>query len=124
MWPFVAGMIEKSLPKSPRLYEPADILGYLKEASAQLWIAARGKEIIGCWITCRVQYPRTMSLKLWIIGGRELKLWAELMRERMTEHATLKGCEFLEGGGRRGWTRLFGRRYVWHDLGAVLLMEI
>lgn len=122
IWPLVAPMLDKALPKQPLLCTIEDLHENLAREESTLWVAARGKEIIAAFVTYMVVYPRARSIKAWLMAGSDMREWAQPFFDTMMKHAKKNGCTILEGCGRRGWSKIYpGLR----DMGPVMLaMEV
>lgn len=122
IWPHVAGMLDKSLPKQPLLCTIDDVRDMLDRGECNLWVAGRGKKIIAAFVTHLVVYPRARAIKAWLMSGEDMRDWAQPFFEKMTKHAKKNGCTVFEGCGRKGWTKIYPGLT---DMGpAMLAMEI
>lgn len=115
-------MLDEALPKKPVFCTIDDLHGMIAAGECNLWVAGRGKEIIGAFVTHAVVYPRGRSIKAWLMAGKDMDEWAQPFFEKMKRHAKRNGCVFLEGCGRKGWTKIYPGLI---DMGpSMLVMEI
>ena len=105
---FVSDSIEKALKFSGNHYNLDDVLKQLYEGKAQLWILWNDKrktKYQGCIVTKILQRPNTKSLNLFIVTGKNRKLWQDKINI-IEDYAKQKGCSHLETYARPGWSRI------------------
>ena len=105
---FVSDSIEKSLKFSGNHYNLNDVLKQLYDDKAQLWILWNDKrktKYQGCIVTKILQRPNTKSLNLFIVTGKDRKLWQDSITV-FEDYAKQKGCSHLETYARPGWSRI------------------
>ena len=105
---FVSDSIEKSLKFSGNHYNLNDVLKQLYDDKAQLWILWNDKrktKYQGCIVTKILQRPNTKSL-LFIVTGRDRKLWQDKIPTILEDFAKQEGCSHLETYARPGWSRI------------------
>ena len=105
---FVSDSIEKALKFSGNHYNLDDVLKQLYEGKAQLWILWNDKrktKYQGCIVTKILQRPNTKSLNLFIVTGKDRKLWQDKITT-IEDFAKEKGCSHLETYARQGWSRI------------------
>lgn len=94
-------------------YLPVDILNLLLGSKAKLWIVWNDEThaVDAAIVTEIVHYPRLDELRIWLIGGRNMKAWGVPCRDILEEFARANGCAYVTGGMRRGWLRIGGPGY-------------
>ena len=105
---FVSDSIEKSLKFSGNHYNLNDVLKQLYDDKAQLWILWNDKrktKYQGCIVTKILQRPNTKSLNLFIVTGKDRKLWQDSITV-FEDYAKQEGCRHLETYARPGWSRI------------------
>ena len=105
---FVSDSIEKALKFSGNHYNLKDVLEQLYEDKAQLWILWNDKrktKYQGCIVTKILQRPNTKSLNLFIVTGKDRKLWQDSITV-FEDYAKQEGCSHLETYARPGWSRI------------------
>lgn len=115
MWPHVREYIGSALKRDGSgRYEPADILAALLQGRARLWVAwnAATKTADAAIVTETIDYPRLRELRIWLVGGRDLKTWGRVARDTLERFARDQGCAVMAGGMRRGWVRFGGPGWV------------
>ena len=105
---FVTDSIDKALKFSGDHYNLNDVLKQLYEDKAQLWILwneKRKTKYQGCIVSKILQRPNTKSLNLFIVTGKDRKLWQDKITT-IEDFAKEKGCSHLETYARPGWSRI------------------
>ena len=105
---FVSDSIEKALKFSGNHYNLDDVLKQLYEGKAQLWILWNDKrktKYQGCIVTKILQRPNTKSLNLFIVTGKDRKLWQDSITV-FEDYAKQERCSHLETYARPGWSRI------------------
>jgi hypothetical protein len=105
---FVTDSIDKALKFSGDHYNLNDVLKQLYEDKAQLWILWNDKrktKYQGCIVSKILQRPNTKSLNLFIVTGKDRKLWQDKITT-IEDFAKEKGCSHLETYARPGWSRI------------------
>ena len=105
---FVIDSIEKALKFSGNHYNLNDVLKQLYEGKAQLWILWNDKrktKYQGCIVSKILERPNTRSLNLFIVTGKDRKLWQDKINI-IEDYAKQKGCSHLETYARPGWSRI------------------
>jgi hypothetical protein len=118
IWPQARGYVVKALDRDGRgCYLPEDVLKALLDGICRLWISWHDERerVEAVVVTETIQYPRRVGLRLWLIGGENMKAWGIPMRDLLEEYAIAHGCDAIEGGLRKGWLRIGGEG--WHETG-------
>ena len=105
---FVIDSIEKALKFSGNHYNLKDVLEQLYKDKAQLWILWNDKrktKYQGCIVSKILERPNTRSLNLFIVTGKDRKLWQDKINI-IEDYAKQKGCSHLETYARPGWSRI------------------
>lgn len=122
IWPVVEPLIAPSLRYGNGCFLPADLRDACMETRMQLWVAVDDarREIIAAVVTRIAVYPRRKALSVPFGGGRRMREWLPLLNETIEAFAREKGCDFMEGGARKGWVRAAGYRTI----GAMLVKDL
>lgn len=74
----------------------------------RLWVAwnTEEKAVEAAIVTEIKQYPRLRELHIWLIGGRNMNVWAKEGLELVEAYARAEGCTLATGALRRGWARV------------------
>lgn len=118
MWPHVRGHIDRALRRDGSgRYEPADVQAALLRGDAQLWVAwnTDTKTADAAIVTEIIDYPRLRELRIWLIGGGDMKAWVYEARDMLEAYARAYGCRYICGAMRKGWLRIGGPG--WHETG-------
>lgn len=109
VWPQVEGYVAKATKYASGKYEPEDVLDLVMQYDYPLWIAFDDAGIKGVVVTKFIQYPRKKYLFLEFCGGKDGFSWKAPMLSILRSWARDNGCDGIEGAGRDGWQRVFGR---------------
>lgn len=127
VWPQVEPHLRLALDYCQGCWEPVDILVELMREQGQLWIAwepatataetvetqpGDGGAILAAMVTRIIAYPRKKSCQVFLIGGTAMRRWQEPFLTAVEAYGRSQSCHFLEGGARRGWTRVGGFRTI------------
>lgn len=116
IWPQARPFIGRALARDAAgRYELVDILDLLLAGKGKLWVSWDGKVVEAAIVTETVDYPRLRELRIWLVGGRNMKAWVVEARDMIEEYARAEGCAIVSGGMRRGWIRIGGPG--WHETG-------
>jgi len=119
LWPRVRPFIAAALARDPvARYWPEDVLRCLMEAKGRLWISWDDDkhEVEAAGVTELIQHPRARELRIWLVGGRNLRRWGRPFAELLEQYARETGCNVISGGLRRGWVRVAGSG--WKETGS------
>lgn len=106
---FVTDSIDKALKFSGNHYNLDDVLKQLYDGTAQLWILWNEKKKTkyqGCIVSKILERPNSKSLNLFIVTGRDRKLWQDKIPTILEDFAKQEGCSHLETYARPGWSRI------------------
>lgn len=118
IWPQAEPFIREALERAHGCYLPEDIMRACQMGAMQLWIVARGDELLSAVVSEITQYPRKRVVAVPFIGGKELMEWQGQLFQEIEEWSKAFGCSAMSGGGRRGWARLTGAEesvVLWRD---------
>ena len=112
VWPSVRGFIAAALDREGSArYVPADVLELVLGNKARLWVSWNPDkhEIEAAAVTDIIVFPRGIKeLRIWLVGGRNMRAWVEEMRDMIEAYARANGCTYLSGSMRKGWIRVGG----------------
>lgn len=109
VWPLACPHLMRALDREGSgRYLPEDILRALLDAKARLWVAwnVRESTIDAAVVTETIDFPRKRELRIWLVGGRNMRGWVKAAEEMIEAFARAEGCAFLTGSMRRGWLRV------------------
>ena len=118
MWPRVRTFIASALALDPvGRYHSEDVLDGLLKATLRLWISwdDEKREVEAAGVTEIIDYPHARELRIWLVGGRNMRRWGRPFAELLEQFARDMGCVVMTGGLRRGWVRVAGPG--WHETG-------
>lgn len=122
-WESALAHLERALVHTHECFEAEDVLEALLRRDMQLWVSLagdNGAEIEAAVVTEIVRYPRRKACRVFLVGGRRLRDWLRPMNALLESFARAHGCDFMEGGARRGWARAAGYR----EIGVVLAKSL
>lgn len=121
MKPFVARVLDRD---PIRRYEPVDVLRSLLDGTTKLWISWNPDEkaVEAAIVTEIIQFPRIKEMRIWLVGGRNMKAWVYEARDLLEEYARDFDCAVISGAWRRGWLRIGG--LGWHETGITFQKDI
>jgi len=106
--PFVLESIDKALKYSGNHYNLKDVMDSIYDNKAQLWILwneDKKNKYQGCIVSKVITRPNTRSLNLFIVTGKNRKLWQDKI-EIIETWGKQQGCTHLETYARPGWSRI------------------
>lgn len=106
IWPKVEGFIAKALDHGFGDETIDDIRAGLERRDMQLWAWIDGAEITAALVTAIITTPRHRIARVPYIGGDHFMRHAASCADVLARWARERGCDQMEGGGRRGWRRL------------------
>jgi len=106
--PFVIKSIDKALKYSGNHYNLQDVMDSIYDNKAQLWILwneDKKDKYQGCIVSKVITRPNTRSLNLFIVTGKNRKLWQDKIKI-IEKWGKQQGCTHLETYARPGWSRI------------------
>ena len=108
VFPMCKDSIDKALKYSGNHYNLKDVMDLIYDNKAQLWILwneDKKDKYQGCIVSKVITRPNTKSLNLFIVTGKNRKLWQDKI-EIIEKWAKQQGCTHLETYARPGWSRI------------------
>lgn len=107
VWDRAEPLLQRVLDQFDSGYTSEDVLTELQHERMQLWK-------IGDWdalmVTEIYNVPRWRALLIvWCVGDR-MDEWLDPAFEMLERFARAHGCKYVEGRGRRGWTKALAHR--------------
>ena len=102
MWPFVREHIVRATEHSDGTFDAAAVLEKLL-AGDWILLLLGDAAAVACVEVC--QYPRSLTVRVPIIGGTGMTEWLPALMETVEGWARKIGADRVEGCGRRGWAR-------------------
>lgn len=116
LWPRIFPHLSNAAEYTFGRYEPEDIIEFVLNGQAHLWIVLDEDNIKGVTITRFWQYPRKTCLDLVFLAGDDGFSWKDEMLSTLQRWARDSGCDVIEASGRSGLARAFkddGYRVLW-----------
>jgi hypothetical protein len=113
IWPQVRAFIDAALVRTGGRFLAGDVLDLLLNGKVRLWVSWNDeeKQVDAAIVTEIIQYPRLRELRIWLVGGRNMKAWFADAEALIAEFARDKGCAMMASGGRHGWLRVIGAEW-------------
>lgn len=110
VWEKIDPFVVKALKKWIPAWRPIDIMNYVKEGTMQLWIAysEEEKKVYGVCMTQVDSYPLMKMLRIFLVGGTDLKKWRDMWVMEAEKMARANDCKVMQASGRRGWLHIPG----------------
>jgi hypothetical protein len=106
-WPALWPLLEPAVRRTP---DKPDVLARLIAREAQLWAVYDEETPVAAIVTQLTLAPDGKRLRLWLVGGRGVRDWADELVARIEDWARSLGCVALWGSGRDGWDRIVKQR--------------
>lgn len=123
LWSQVAPHLRAALEREqPQRYRVEDLLPLFAKGEAKLWISwdPDAHKVEAAMVTVVMDFPLGRECRVWLIGGRNMRAWADEFRTESEAYARAQGCTNMVSGGRKGWSRVGGYR----DVGTVFLKPL
>lgn len=124
IWPQIASFIDAALKRDPlERFSVQDVLQQILNGRLRLWVSydQQKHEFEMAAVTEVIQWPQCRELKIWLGGGKNLKMWKDEFVNMIEGYARAEGCQYLTGGGRIGWTRVVPG---WHQVGIEIAKKL
>ena len=107
LWPELAPRLEEALHHSAGESQIEDIHQLLREAKMQGWaiVDRRNEAIVGAGATRVTQYPRLMSMDIYLLEGEDMEVWADTIFQQFWDKCRMMRCDLMRFFGREGWRR-------------------
>jgi len=100
MWPILRPMINTALARSLAPGSPEDVLDQALRGQAMLWAVGQGPQAV---IVSRIQDD---ALYVWLVAGRDGKVWQGEVEEALDRYARESGLKKLRAVVRPGLARI------------------
>lgn len=106
LWPRVEGLVTSAAQAETPSVPVSVIQGELVRGDMQLWLAAEGQEILGCFTTRYVDNGSGEDcVCLSYTAGKDLDRWLSKALDIVEQWALSLGAVHLKVAGRKGWER-------------------
>lgn len=109
LWPEVRPHIKRALDREGSgRYLPEDVLRFALNGKVKLWVAwnQATTEIEAAIVTEIVIYPQLKDLRIWLVGGGNMRAWIAEARDTLEAFGRAQGCAYAVGAMRKGWLRV------------------
>ena len=102
----------------------SDLYAMVFYEKAQVWLVydELAEKILGAAVTEIVQYPELKSLRVFLLGGRRMASWKDLLDEHFGNFCEAEGIDRIEVAGRKGF--LVALESLGYNLLAIISPEL
>ena len=126
VWPKAEPLLERALSTERGRYTTRDIYAWVRTNEQQLWLVARGREIIAAGLMRCSIHPTGKHSAVWhLLGalpGARVWEWIGALFEAAMAEARARGSNEMLIVGRRGWLR-WASKYGFRREATVLVRE-
>lgn len=101
-WESAEPILQRALDKFDYGSDSDHILLDLLNGNRQLWIIGVFDAVA---ITSVKTLPKFSVLDISLLAGDNIEVWLEKLVSQLTMYAKACGCKYVDGFGRKGWTR-------------------
>lgn len=99
-------LLERGLATAPE-HSFAEHIERARVGSAQLWVAVRSGKVLAAFLTEIRKGPSERFVDVFGLGGVNVSIWRDAMREALVPFAAEEGCDCIRFAGRAAWGRIF-----------------
>lgn len=99
-------LLERGLATAPE-HSFAEHIERARAGSAQLWVAVRSNKVLAAFLTEIHKGPSARFVDVYGLGGVNVSIWRDAMREALVSFAAEEGCDCIRFAGRAAWGRIF-----------------
>lgn len=118
-------MLQPAIDRANGELKMSDLYAMVFYEKAQVWLVYDEllEKILGAAVTEVVQYPELKSLRVFLLGGRRMASWKDLLDEHFGDFCEAEGITRIEVVGRKGFLAALAN--MGYDLAyTVLIKEI
>lgn len=124
VWPEAAIYVDRAWEAAPGYYNSTDILDRVLNDIEVLWCVYNdNKEMLGVFTTAIESYPRSRSLVISSLAGKDLEEWYADALDLVKRYAADQGCRRIEARGRGGWTA-YAKKTGWNVAAHVYTLDL
>lgn len=126
IWPKAEPLLERGVRTERGRFSTRDIYGWIKTNEQQLWLVARGREIVAAGLMRCAIHPSGKHSATWhLLGakpGARVWEWIRALFDAAMAEARARGSTEMLIVGRAGWLR-WAKKYGFKREAIVLLRE-
>ena len=123
-WPSVGPLLQLAINEAHGELQLADVLARLQTQHMQLLVAVKDDKVIAACVTEVVTHPRKTTLRVVLVGGKDMHAWIGPLTSVLELGAKNVGASDIEFAGRKGWVRALERYDGWHVKYYVMAKEV
>lgn len=101
-WDRIEPMLARVLARFDYGSDPDDILLDVIHGRRQFWAI---NDLEGLAVVEICQLPKFSVLDIPLLVGDNMGDWLKPLIDQLTQYAKASGCKYIDGFGRKGWTR-------------------
>ncbi|WP_373089291.1 hypothetical protein [Zhongshania sp.] len=101
-WGSIEPLLQRVLSRFDYGSDAEHILIDVVNGRRQIWEIADFSAIA---VTEVCNLPKFSVLDIPLVSGDNMETWLEPLLDQLTEYAKASGCRYIDGFGRKGWTR-------------------
>lgn len=104
-WDRAAPLIDLARRRFDRKMDLGHLYDDLRKGYQQLWLVKDDGATIAAMTTIVEVYPKAKTLRIMLIGGRNMRQWLHAALCVIKDAAKRLECDTIEADGRLGWTK-------------------
>lgn len=108
-WPWIFAILKPAIDHGADA-TVASLIDDLLGNNAQLWVKREGGDPVAAAVSELVRTPRGYLVHGRLLAGKGMALWIDELIACISGHAREIGAAGISITGRKGWTRVLGRR--------------
>lgn len=123
IWPMAEKYLRNVEEQVPLELSLEHVLQELLAGKMQLWLIARGSNVLAFCVTKVITYSYMKAVQLLWLAGKDVETWKAVGFETMAKWGRSIGASRLELIGRKGWKRIL-EKDGWTEPHVILHKEI
>ena len=107
LWEKVFPHLEKCARSSVEYDSAADFYHSLVTGFSGLFVAIKGKELLGVIIIQRMEFPHINICHIKALGGIRIQEWIDEANSAVYNWAATNDCQLVKAEGRPGWRKFY-----------------
>lgn len=104
-WPALGGFVNKAAQRYSRDYDMKHMQEAIFDGKAALFGVFKGGEPMAAVVTSEIVYPKRKVMLIELVGGANMREWADVFVQQMVGIAKRAGYAAIEARARKGWSR-------------------
>lgn len=104
-WPALGGFVNKAAQRYSRDYDLKHMQRAIYDGKAALFGVFEDGKPVAAIVTSEIVYPKRKVMLIELVGGANMREWADVFVQKMVEIAKRAGYAAIEAKARKGWSR-------------------